>query len=1065
MPLRPNRSSSCCANRSPRQRLRKCIPFFADPVSDRFIFLFDEINIRVRNDADAAEIKTFLAKRGLRVMAHDEFAPNVWLLRADETPGEEILALANELARDTSRFSWAEPNFHAEMTKYLSPDDPFFPNQWHLENNGQNGAVAGADVSAEQAWAFTLGDPNVVIAVLDDGLDLGHPDLAQNLWANSAELNNGLDDDGNSFIDDLNGWDFCDDDNDPGHKHDLTEGHGTAVAGIAAAVQNNGLGVSGIAPNCKLLPLKIFDGDDYCGDFSTGQAIRYAAQYAAVINCSWGGGGASSALEDAIIFARTQGRNGKGSLILCASGNDGISPISYPARYPWCVGVGASNSSDFRSSFSNYGIGLSLLAPSGNWTTDMTGLGRGFDDGEGTGNYTAIFGGTSSATPLAVGAAALLISLDADLTADQVAAALQQTADLIQPNSAEYDHWGHSRKYGFGRLNAAQALALTDSEGALLDDFLEENDTRDEATSLSLGQYKSLVALDEDWYMVDVPAETEFSASIQFPHELHNLDLELYNEAGQLVDDSRTSGSPETVSTNTAAIPKSQRFYLRIFSPGAYYGHGYALESTVRLPDDEYEDNDTLETAALIGLGNHLGLQAYDDDYFQVNVIPGRGLEVTISFLSELGDLDLEVYDEQGAILGASVSINDVESLALYAGAANAKYFVRVYGYESATNSYVLTLDDVVPPQEDAHEENDTAETAAEIVAGSYQLASLDDDWFRVSVPAGSSVTVRLELIHELGDLDTDLFDQNLSLIDSSLTAGNLEFLHSDGLVGNVAFFIKVYGFLGAINNYTMTVEVDCTGPFTCFVDNLYWDFLGREADVFGRQYYLDRLCQGELSPAQIAGAFWASSELEEEGGFVARCYFGLLNDNFANDWWSLNYRLPDFPGVMFWRSIQRDFSDLGDGSTDPRLGQLAVVAGFLASAELHSRLGKDMITESTDEEFVAFLYRNILGREPDAPAFGDYVQQLGLGWISRVEMTLNFIESFEAREKYRWRTAVAWGYLGAMARTPDRFGFLHHMEHEALNKSDLSQLAANFIYSPEYSARLLALGCLAIIN
>ncbi|EIJ34161.1 S8 family serine peptidase [Thiothrix nivea] len=219
---------------------------------------------------------------------------------------------------------WTEPvMLTAPIKKDFMPNDPLFLNQWHLHNTGQNGALVDADIDAPEGWGLAKGD-GAVIAIFDDGVQTDHPDLA--IWANPGETgdgkeSNGLDDDGNGFIDDYQGWDFGDNDNNP-NPAGANDNHGTAVAGVAGAKGNNGLGVTGSAMGAQILPVR--SGDMSCADF--GNAMRYAGKYADVVNNSWGIGGCQNELDSAIADVVhgniPEARRGtKGTPVLFATGN------------------------------------------------------------------------------------------------------------------------------------------------------------------------------------------------------------------------------------------------------------------------------------------------------------------------------------------------------------------------------------------------------------------------------------------------------------------------------------------------------------------------------------------------------------------------------------------------------------------------------------------------------------------------------------------------------------------------------------------------------------------------
>ena len=250
-----------------------------------------------------------------------------WVLRVPGCRLEEVLEQTRTRAAD-QRVSWVEPHFFEEAIKQTT--DPLYSLQWHLENNGSGGAKLGADVKANAAWALQSGRSNIVIAVIDDGMDLLHPDLKTRLFRNVQEIpNNNLDDDHNGYIDDVTGWDFVDEDANPSAV-EVDDEHGTAVAGVAVASANNSVGVAGIAYGCSVLPLRFASGK-FSSRTDLLEGIYYAAgrnadgigrwRGADIINISYGGS-FSFALQDAVAWAAQYGRNGLGTPVFASSGNE-----------------------------------------------------------------------------------------------------------------------------------------------------------------------------------------------------------------------------------------------------------------------------------------------------------------------------------------------------------------------------------------------------------------------------------------------------------------------------------------------------------------------------------------------------------------------------------------------------------------------------------------------------------------------------------------------------------------------------------------------------------------------
>lgn len=294
------------------------------------------------------------------------------------------------------------------------PNDPFFSNLWGMHNTGQTGGKADADIDAPSAWTLNTGSASTIIAVIDTGVDYNHPDLSANMWINTGEIaGNGIDDDRNGYIDDVRGWNFVSNNNNPMDDHS----HGTHCAGTAAAVGNNGVGVAGVSWTAKIMPLKFLDSSGSGSTSAAVSAILYANRMGAhVLSNSWGGGGYLQSLKDAI--------DASPGVVVCASGNSGLNTDSspqYPSAYTstTIIAVAATDHNDNLASFSNYGgTSVDVGAPGVNiYSTVLSG-------GYGTKS------GTSMATPHVAGLAGLIKSVNPTLTNLQIKSAIMNTVDL-----------------------------------------------------------------------------------------------------------------------------------------------------------------------------------------------------------------------------------------------------------------------------------------------------------------------------------------------------------------------------------------------------------------------------------------------------------------------------------------------------------------------------------------------------------------------------------------------------------------------------------------------------------
>ena len=364
---------------------------------------------------------------------------------------DDIPALVAALSRE-SGVEWAEPDYEGSAAETpasgsMVPNDPEFDHQWALRNTGQVPGIGpstpGADIRATEGWAVTTGDSGVVVAVLDSGIRYEYPDFAGRVWVNRGEIpGNGVDDDGNGYVDDVRGYNFAD-----ANAEVLDDlGHGNAVSGVIGATSNDGLGYCGLDWACRLMPVKILNREGV-GLYSWWiSGIDYAVKNGArILNMSLVGDHASLALQTAIRYAYAQG-----CLLVAAAGNSGDSTRYVPASYDAEVlAVGATDRNDRRAAFSTYGNHLDVVAP-GEDVAVLT---------LGTETYSSYGSGTSFASPMVAGLAALLLAKDPSLNAASLRDVIDATADDGVGHDAQ-DAPGWDPYYGYGRINCFRALTL-----------------------------------------------------------------------------------------------------------------------------------------------------------------------------------------------------------------------------------------------------------------------------------------------------------------------------------------------------------------------------------------------------------------------------------------------------------------------------------------------------------------------------------------------------------------------------------------------------------------------------
>lgn len=365
-----------------------------------------------------------------------------------------------ELCKDYERnpnVDFAEPDFIGESAgkkglNPVKPNDEYFNRQWGLYNDGTVRTTTGkrgkqgADMNVLKGWEVETGGENIIIAILDSGTKLDHPDLKGRIWVNKNEKRDGRDNDGNGFVDDIYGYNFAYDDDDVRDDG----GHGTNICGTVGAVPNNRIGYAGIDQNCTLMICKNLD-DENLGEYTWwATSLYYAANNGAmIINMSEGGYDYSKTLNTAVNYAYDAG-----CLILASMMNKNNGDNYYPAAYKNVIAVGATDTDDGRcrqftwGGGSNWGDHIAVVAPGNR----IYGL-----DYRDNNNYDVYWSGTSQATAYVSGIAALLLSQDFSLTNKELREIITSTA-VDQIGDPREDKPGWDKYYGFGRVDLYAAL-------------------------------------------------------------------------------------------------------------------------------------------------------------------------------------------------------------------------------------------------------------------------------------------------------------------------------------------------------------------------------------------------------------------------------------------------------------------------------------------------------------------------------------------------------------------------------------------------------------------------------
>ena len=420
------------------------------------VVIDEEFYVKLKPTVSVLQLNNLMLELGCVLAKKYAYGNQTYLVKATAANGFDGLKMAN-LFFESGLFEYAEPDFRAFDMLHTAPpppNDPMYNLQWAHLNDGsasQFNGVTGIDIDVDEAWAITQGKPAIRIAVIDDGVQRNHPDLINNIDPLGFGLNAANANTGNILS--------------------TSQSHGTSCAGIIAAEANNGIGIAGIAPFCKIIPVNLTINSS--GTFGTSAQLAQCIDWAwnqggaDVLSNSWGNGLASSLVQDAIKRATTLGRGGKGAIVLFSSGNNDAGVV-YPAIFPETIAVGGISMCIQRKSptscdgelfwGANYGLGLDIVAPTVKIaTTRVTGTGTAPNL-----DYNPTFNGTSSACPMVAGVAALVLSINDQLTSTQVREILERSA--TKPGAFTYSrvpgqpNGSWTSELGHGVVNAKNAV-------------------------------------------------------------------------------------------------------------------------------------------------------------------------------------------------------------------------------------------------------------------------------------------------------------------------------------------------------------------------------------------------------------------------------------------------------------------------------------------------------------------------------------------------------------------------------------------------------------------------------
>ena len=807
----------------------------------------------------------FISKKEARVAKAKYTSKRFNMEVIEVTDKENIEIIIKELESDPN-VAYVQPDYVLET--FLTPKDEYFEIQWGLENNGQvvkgQTGKEGIDINVKDAWDIATGS-SVTIAVIDTGFDINHPDIADNIFYNTGEIpGNGIDDDGNGFIDDVQGWDFVNNDNS---VDDLRTGdvHGTHVMGVIAA-KSNDIGIAGTAPDAKILPIKFIEGNS--GKTSDAvKAIEYAlAMGADIINCSWGGYDYNPVLKKVM--------EQSDALFICAAGNsssnNNVRPV-YPASFELdnIISVAAIESNGELAAYSNYGSNVDIAAPGTNVLSIFPH------------NRYDYLSGTSMAAAFVSGVAALIKSSESDITNSEIKSRILSNVTEATCLSGKVNTSGMLNAYA-ALIN--QVPPKEEQEDDEEDNSLEPSpiyDTSAEGNNKTpkpiISEEKLFIDSVDDWGIPNVVCESEGISNLNIFRIKENyitVTWATYAEASSefYFGDTEILGQSyiidELTTKHQITVMLDDNTDIKYYMVKSITQGGDVFQTEVRSVEEDIVDlggkapelvetsdfsgydfasqdvsilsyindngaNHSIDTAQAVNEGIVFGTMETSDewDYYSISYQAGKTYTMRLTGMDPHDDFDLYLYNSSGSTIGYSVASKGFDDIISYTVKESGVYFVAVRAY--AVNSlaqhhnYQLLIysKDNAP---DEYEPNDSMSTAKAITVNTPVLATLnintDEDWFVIDATKTGKLTVTLKSIPEGCDYDLEVYRDNGIRLSYSYASGNLD-EKAVAIINTVGkYYIRVYSHIGSNPEDTYELKAFISIPDSYEINDSIYD-------------------------------------------------------------------------------------------------------------------------------------------------------------------------------------------------------------------------------------------------